>query len=228
MDIRPITPSLAKILIEKSPLHAKAAMTAPFKPTKSMRLGTAVDALVFNGDRSDCTPGELKEAAPIAQVVVQEMRYLGIEQKQQATVAWQSDTGCPARGRWDILHGNEIIDLKTATDLSDYGIQLAIEKYGYDLQVAAYLEAVTVLKLVSEKPVGKLLFVETSAPYDVRMVTLDPLMVGSGMSRWLRACTTWLECHKTGNWPGRGSMTATPSRYRKAADGQEGFVDIPG
>jgi hypothetical protein len=230
--MKPITPSLAKILIEKSPMHAKHALDFPDKkpPTRAMLLGKAVDALVFGPDTAhgETEPyGKIREEAqPIANAV---MDYFDLDLPYQAKLQWTSDGGVPCSGRPDLLERTGPVDLKTASDCSDGGIIKAIEKLGYDIQMAAYCEAYSVLGR-HQHPTATLVFVETAPPYDVRVVTLNELMLGEGTARWRKAVATWKECFATGKWPGRGKLTASPSLYRTKGYGSNGaargFVDI--
>jgi hypothetical protein len=113
----------------------------------------------------------------------------------------------------DLYRDGTVLELKTAHDLSDNGIVKAIELYRYDLQIAAYAEAVTALYGV-KNPQLLFLFAETQAPYDTRWITPDSRMVGNGTKDWLKAVTLWKQCSDSGNWPGRGDATLGPSQYR--------------
>lgn len=221
----PIRPSYAKILLSKSPAHARASIDNPRKSTPALEMGSYVDWLVFGGTEPDATPKTKKDAEPIARAALERVAKIGPWHGQR-TLNWTADGGVLCSGTPDLVMDDysEIIDLKTAADLSDNGLTRAIELFGYDLQLAAYSEAIGVLH--GKSPVLKLLFVEKSSPYETRMLTLDARYVGQGTAAWRKACAIWKDCHETGVWPGRGDMTVGPSKYRTASQGSV-FDDLP-
>ena len=88
------------------------------------------------------------------------------------------------------------------------------------LQIAAYAEAVTELYGIKD-PSLVFLFAETEPPYDTRWITPDLRMVGTGSAAWYQACTSWLDCLRSGNWPGRPDATLGPSKWRDWKEQQE-------
>lgn len=129
--------------------------------------------------------------------------------KAQAQLKWywesQGEVRCSGRPDLIVLpglaHELDIIDLKTCRDLSDTSLRRDIEAYGYDQAAAAYLEAGTAVYGISD--VGfKWLFVEKEIPYQTRLITASPTMVGQGMAKWLKAVTIWKDCLATNQWSG--------------------------
>ena len=223
MTVKPIRPSLAKIMLNKSPAHAKAALDAgdQHNGSAATQLGSYVDWLAFGGDEPDVKlSAAVKEKAkkiayPVIEYLSSRLRGPWTGRLEQN---WVTDGGIACQGHPDIVYDDHltVMDLKTASDTSDYGITYAIEKYGYDIQLAAYSEAMGVLH--STSPVVQLLFVETSEPFELRVATLDKQQLGHGMTKWRKACALWKRCHETGIWQGRGDLVVSPSKYRKAED----------
>jgi hypothetical protein len=229
-----LSPSLAKVLLQKSPKHAYLVATGErSERTDSQRLGSAIDRLVFGvGDEIVIkekrgqvevpgtillTPSDYDRAIRASNAVADfcpDLRKSMI----QPYLRWHTE-GIECSGRPDHIDEEQwlVNDLKTAHDLSDEAIVRSIELYGYDIQAAAYLEAVTVL-YEWPRPRFRFIFVETAPPYDVRIVEPDQLMISSGQALWRKAVMTWKHCLETNTWPGRGNMVATSSRYRRAKD----------
>jgi hypothetical protein len=238
LEGRRLSPWLAKILTEKSPKHALAALTDEPETTEAFETGKAIDALVFP-DAEGIRPERAARAAvmranakpgehAVARAVRAEMGERLTDGARQVKLEWEADGGVLCKAYADLIWQNEVLDLKTAADLSDDGITRSIERYGYDMQLAAEVEAVTALGMIA-KPLAALYFAEKSRPYDVRRVVLDAGLLGAGMARWRKACKIWKDCLASGNWPGRGEMTArrSPWRARKEATSwADDFQDV--
>lgn len=232
-----LSPSLAKILIQKSPLHAfHAANNRQTERSDSMRLGALVDRLVFGvgdeivtktkrGEKEQpgtilASDAEVVKATQVATAAINAVPRLR-KSMIQPRLVWHSD-GVECSGRPDHIDEDYHIinDLKTAHDLSDDALTYAIEKYGYDIQAAAYLEGAA-QKYEWDRPLFRFIFVETEAPFDVRIIEPDALMLSSGAALWRKAVATWGACMRSGEWPGRGNATLTSSRYRRNKDNDE-------
>ncbi len=235
-EIPRLSPSIAKVLLDKSPKHAHAAHrllgNAPKPdPSPSVLLGKAIDAIAFGQgsvkvkekdavyQETDIvlTPAPFKTATEVGyrlHCALNERFGPAYANAAQVRAEWNSPSGnVPCSAVMDLYRDGTVLELKTAHDLSDNGIVKAIELYRYDLQIAAYAEAVTALYGV-KNPTLLFLFAETQAPYDTRWITPDPRMVGNGTKDWLKAVTLWKSCIDSGLWPGRGDATLGPSQYR--------------
>jgi hypothetical protein len=229
-----LSPSLAKVLLQKSPKHAYLAATERSNErSDAQRFGALVDRLVFGvGDKVVIKEKRGQEEEPGTILVTEADHVKAIRVATAVTnfcpdlrksmiqpyLRWHTE-GIECSGRPDHIDEDQwlVNDLKTAHDLSDDAIVRSIELYGYDIQAAAYLEAVTVL-YEWPRPRFRFIFVETAPPYDVRIVEPDQLMISSGQALWRKAVMTWKHCLETNTWPGRGNMVATSSRYRRAKD----------
>jgi len=81
LEIPRLSPSIAKILLQKSPLHAWNAHRLlggkGSKPSAAQIKGSAVDAIVFGGTVPDCSKAVLEEAQAIAGAVKDELDSRG-------------------------------------------------------------------------------------------------------------------------------------------------------
>lgn len=232
-----LSPWLAKILLQKSPKHAYEATTNrdSNESSDSQRLGKAVDRLVFGtgdeiviktkrGEKEQrgqilVSESEFDQAKKVAAAVVSYAPGLCGTGRPQEKLRWES-CGVICSGRPDHIDDDycQVTDLKTAHDLSDDAVVKAIELYGYDIQAAAYLEAANHLFRWVQPPSFRFVFVETAAPYDVRIIEPGPDMLQSGAKLWNQAKATWKRCLASGEWPGRGNATLSNSRYRRNKD----------
>jgi len=87
----------------------------------------------------------------------------------QISVLWlDPDTGVPCKGRFDILHGGYIYDLKTAQDASPAAFARTVAKFGYHIQAGIYSEAYKIL--TGEQLNFRFIVVETAGGTDTPQV----------------------------------------------------------
>jgi hypothetical protein len=97
----------------------------------------------------------------------------------------------------------EIWDIKTTQDASDEACRRTIVNMGYDIQEPFYRRAMASVLGVSPTEIKfTFLFVETSAPYAVNIVRLDPDWQMAGDIDVNRAVKTWGDCLLANEWPG--------------------------
>ena len=72
----------------------------------------------------------------------------------------------------------------------------------YDMRMAAYCEGLAEFMPASKVPPVKIIFVEQSAPHDVRVKTISDKSLAAGWDKWQESLTRIAECQKTGVWPG--------------------------
>lgn len=126
------------------------------------------------------------------------------------TLQWESH-GVDCEGEIDALYMPKekqdkfrIFDLKSARCADPKFIERSvILQYGYDIQRAAYTEAVN-KHYPERKNRGEFIFLffEKEPPYCVTPVTLDGGFVQVGDSKWRRAKAIWKDCLTTGVWHG--------------------------
>ena len=120
------------------------------------------------------------------------------------------DTGVHLRGRIDKLgtlpDGRLVnIDLKTTTDVRRRKIVRAIEDFGYDVQSETYRHLIRLTRNGAMPHVAPthLIFVETEAPHEVRVVQLaHPDWIDGGLHKMRHAIDIFARCIATDTWPG--------------------------
>jgi len=128
----------------------------------------------------------------------------GPDAKNEVSAIWQ-EKGCFCRARFDVLEVGDyanIWDYKSCADVSDRGIERSIVKYGYHIQAAFYLRG---LETLMPKYRGRTSFVfvffETTAPYAVRRVTLQPSWLTAASAKVNEAINLWAHCIETNKFP---------------------------
>ena len=225
-----LSPSIAKILLDKSPKHAWNAHRLlggqTKKPSAAQIKGEAVDKLIFGGEVPKLTKSALEEAEAIAGAVKDALLARGIFGTAQYRLEWNNGvTDCS--GVVDLFDSTafKFYELKTTHDAGDYNITKQIEQYRYDVQYAAYVEGLEEKFPEIDGLQGSFIFVETSAPYDVRFVNMTPAMLQSGQAAWADACEKWEACRRYNDWHGRGDFTADVSGYRKRQETEKWLAD---
>ena len=122
----------------------------------------------------------------------------------QVRFEWESN-GVLCSGVMDKFHKDgraTIYDLKSCTSANKSDIERSIVKYGYDVQQAAYVDAVNT---IHPSMVGRVdmrfIFYEVKPPYCVTVARLDGSLKMLGESKWCKAKSIWRECLESGVWP---------------------------
>jgi hypothetical protein len=132
------------------------------------------------------------EAAPIQRCIdsirnnPKARALLELPGRVELAVFWRDElTGLPLRGRLDKLvevGDGLVLDLKTASDPTDYGFSFACLDHKYHLQAAAYLEAAEYA--TGKTPEGFLFIVaQPTAPYVCQVYTCRREMLDLGFTR---------------------------------------------
>lgn len=227
-----LSPSIAKILLDKSPKHAWQAHRLlggeSKKPSAAQVKGHAIDKLAFQVGtepvKFDYKLSEkvYDEAQIVAGHIKDALLVRGIFGHPQYRLEWTSN-GVDCSGvvdLWDSVSW-KFYELKTTHDLSDYNITKQIELYRYNLQMAAYSQGLYKINPTSVAPEGIFIFAETAAPYDVRFVKMSQRMLDDGRDDWDRAGTIWADCIAKNEWPGRGDFVADISPYKLKQQAEE-------
>lgn len=134
--------------------------------------------------------------------------------QSEASILWQRETRngtiwCRARLDHLIVDGQtaRIIDLKTTGESAHpRACRAHVERDGYDIQAAAYMEAVAAWRPELAGRIGfAWAFAEANPPFAVCCPWPDGSMEELGRRRWEYACELWAWCLATGTWPGYGS-----------------------
>lgn len=128
--------------------------------------------------------------------------------RPEQTLVWKHHLGPMARARADwfpnIEHGRVILtDYKTARSAEPRDFGRAAAAYGYHQQVAWYLDGVRATCGVTD-PAFVFIVQEKDPPYLVNVIELDEVALKIGQARNEAAVGTFIECTRTGVWPGYG------------------------
>lgn len=161
--------------------EAREAGQIPLKPSTYMEVTKASDAVLTNEK---------------AKVLLEPAGFTEVSLFAQDPV-----TGVQLRGRVDRL-ADELIDLKTTTDVSLRKITNAVVDLGYDVSAAVYRYLVELVTGERPGPMH-LIFVEKEPPYEVRVVRLaDPAWQDGGEAKMRAAIDLFAWCSERGVWPG--------------------------
>jgi len=137
-------------------------------------------------------------------------------------VEWDTGDGVLCRGVPDCVTDATVYDLKVGEYVTPSDVGRKIYSMGYDIQGAAYVEAVEEL---SPSDVGRvqfvLVFVQPEPPYGVTVAHLDGLFRDLGAVRWQRAKTLWKACQQSGRWDDYSGevVRAEPPRWALYQEG---------
>jgi hypothetical protein len=126
----------------------------------------------------------------------------------EISAAWDEPlTGARCKGRWDRLVEYDgwpcIVDVKSTDDASPRKFLQSVANYGYSAQAAFYLDGASVLDPKSAEAFRFLfLVVEKKPPYGIAIYELDRVWMDYGRQQYQRYLDDWIECEKTGLWPG--------------------------
>lgn len=94
------------------------------------------------------------------------------------------------------------VDLKTTSDVRRSKLRRVVEDLAYDIQSATYRHALRLITGEDPAPM-QLVFVETEAPHEVRVVQLAHQdWIEGGELKMRRAIEAYARCTRTGQWPG--------------------------
>lgn len=150
---------------------------------------------------------------PRASLLFARQRYDGAQLvdsggRAEVTGVWRDEpTGVWCRMRLDWLpaptDGPLIVpDYKTTTDASPAACERAIARYGYHRQGAFYLSGLRRLGVADGRTRFAFVFQETTAPYLVTVVEMDPEMRRAGMRMNRRGIDLYARCRAENRWPG--------------------------
>lgn len=126
----------------------------------------------------------------------------------EATLVWQDDeSGVWRRARYDLLRqptasGRLFIpDYKSATSANPTRFAKSVVEYGYHQQGAFYTDGAVSLELGVD-PCFLFIVQESTAPYLVSVVQLDPLDMRIGAHLNRQAIDLYAQCLARNEWPG--------------------------
>lgn len=111
----------------------------------------------------------------------------------------------------EIFNGHaHIYDLKTTTNASPGHVTKSIINYGYDVQAAAYIRAVTESDpSLAGRIDYTIVFIEDSPAQAITPVKLSEGFLTVGRQKWDRALHIWEQCLRRNSWPCYADSTIT-------------------
>lgn len=256
-----LSPSIAKIMNERSPAHAWQAHRllgggTGKESTDAQDTGKIIEALVFNAPidkfvvlefdnyRTKAAQLAYEEASVAgltailahkmaehevaAKIIRERIAEFGVEFKggePQKVVTWRDELlGVDCKGILDYYQDGVIHDLKTTTDASPKKMVRHFVDMGYDIQRAAYTEAI---ETTYPELVGRTRMIywvaEMEPPYLVHPYEAAGDMRMLGEEKWHRAKQQWRECLENDYWPGyfSGIAQLSPTPWQMAELGVE-------
>lgn len=177
-------------------------------------------------------PNDLEKAQTIAGRVKSVLLAQNFDPKNchlQNTLTWTTALGVEAEGTPDFDHvvrstkpdelGNtppkrvDTFDLKVVESSNPDVLDKVVFDFGYDIQGAAYQEAVNKnWSTVQERGMHWLLAIEAESLVAV-LCPLSEAYLELGRLRWERAQRIWMQCLESKEWPGYKSRYLVPPQY---------------
>ena len=128
-------------------------------------------------------------------------RILLEDARKELTILWE-EAGVPCKARFDALPNGHavIVDLKTAQTADYEGFAKAAGNFQYHVQANFYEMAANRAGFGIRKMV--FVVVENTPPHAVALYTIDSAATGAAGNRIYHALGVYLECQRTGKWPG--------------------------
>jgi len=197
----------------------------------NLTLGIGQDIVVVDSDAFRTKDAKAQRAAAIAagKVPIVKAKFEALQEmaeqlrarmaakgvtlvgKREVTAIWERD-GILCRCRFDHLADDALIieDLKFVADASTEAFTTSMIAHGYDIQWAAYIEAIeTLLPEVAGRVRMRFVAVECDEDdpaNEVNVIEPDGTMRELGLRRWRRAKGVWRQCLAAGVeekfWPG--------------------------
>ena len=215
----------------KSPLHYQHALTVPRADTPAMRLGRAIHTAVLepdlfpvhwtlydgrragnvwaefaavNADKGILTVEEydtvlaIRDAVHRHKVARRLLRY----GKSEVTLRWVDPvTRIRCKARLDHLRGDALTDLKSTKDIDNRTFGRLAANMGYAGQLAFY--RLGLLATGHELAPVRIVAVESVAPHDVAVFTVDEDVLEAGVMEVRRLLHMVKTCRSRRRWPGR-------------------------
>jgi hypothetical protein len=108
------------------------------------------------------------------------------------------------------LARHTIFDLKKIKSADPETCSRHVDDYGYDIQRAAYVSAVSkLLGVPADRVDFVFIFAEVEPPYAINPVWFDDSLIVMGERRWARATNLWEHCLVNNHWPSYSKTITT-------------------
>lgn len=150
-------------------------------------------------------------------LVTEGLDMRGRNARTQTYLEWTSRFGTECAGTPDVFMVDQTsvdtLDLKVGENADPCYLDDHVFSMGWDIQAAAYQEAVHTLNPEAEgRGQHWILCAESKPPYCITLAPLSPAYMAIGLQRWEAAQRIWRRCHETGVWPEYESREIVPSR----------------
>jgi hypothetical protein len=212
----------------ESPYRWKYGYDEDSSPTPAMRLGTLIHALCFDENDYVVSPYpdfRTKESREWRDEQ-EKLGFTVVSEKEMITAQGASDAfnrsplvpnwfntevevhaelcGSPCKGMIDMVphEGNRLYDLKTTASIKSLrNLESLIIDRGYHWQAAMYLDLYN-SAYGTERNEFSIIFMETSLPYEIAVVTLDAAFIELGRCGYESAIKRFQRCVESNTWPG--------------------------
>jgi hypothetical protein len=194
----------------------------PYDAYRSNEAKAARDASL-RAKRIPIIESKWAEYAETGQAMLKSIQAGGVSFKggsAQQTILWESEgVECKAVLDYLTITANDytIDDLKCVDDASPDAIARAVTNYGWDIQAAAYVEAVeSKYPHLAGRGRYRLVPVEKDAPFAANPREFSGAFQTIGNMKWQKAKSIWGPCLKNNNWPGYPAGTIAPYPWQIA------------
>jgi exodeoxyribonuclease VIII len=147
----------------------------------------------------------------------------------EPTLVWRDpETGLLCKGRPDfITHDHVVVDLKTTRDVTPWSFARDVANFAYHVQATFYCDGYEALVPMS-RPRAVIIAVDSKAPHDVIVYTLDEEIMGAGRDAYRAMLSRLRECRRDGKWPGHANGIELALRLPAWATPDESDLDAIG
>jgi hypothetical protein len=159
---------------------------------------------------------ELRETVGACRAALLEAGINLSRYKREHNVLWTSPEGIECEGTLDAFDDASIVDVKVCESAHPEKFSRHVYDFGYDVQAAAYTEALDTLE---PERAGRRQYiwavVEPDAPYRCLVRNIGAMYLEIGRNRWSRAKATWQRCLRENSWPDytEGTLAIEPPGY---------------
>jgi len=145
------------------------------------------------------------------------MNLIGFADTEQSFLWKDETTALTCKARVDAIHPEDkkVVDLKTTVDASPYGFARSVAKFGYHIQAAFYLRAVSGLRsgveAVKDGWKFYIVAIETSQPYAIASYRIDLRAIIEGDKMVDKALSLWAEATLLDEYSGYPDVITTLS-----------------
>jgi hypothetical protein len=181
-----------------------------------------------HGEREILTADESASVSAIVRAVQVHpvaSRLIAARGRTEVSIDWTHlRTGRACKSRIDKLTTEVLVELKTARAVAPARFAADAARMHYDLQLAFYADAVAAA--TGATPAVKVLAVETAAPHDVVVYSVDEELLTSGRLKYEAAIDAVLLAEETSTWPGIAETEEVPLRLPAWARTSEDDDDL--